>query len=217
MQDVCTERTDDTGSHCPGAIDELVAELAVICQERSFDRCLRAGRLVIDALYRGDLDLWRRRTTKIPAFRQLAKHPHLPLSASELYRCVATYEIVVRLEVHDRWPGITVSHIRTVVGLDPCQQEELLARAHEKRWSVSRMARETSGSRTEARENRGRPAMPHFVKILRNLRVLIEEPHGIAIDELMEDLEPMALDEIRQTLHTVQDFCADLERHLDST
>lgn len=213
MHDAGTVRSDDSSSHSPDVIEELVAELAVICQGRSFDRCLRAGRLVIDALYRGDLDLWRRRTTKTAAFRQLAKHPHLPLSPSELYRCIAAYEIVVRLEVHERWPGITVSHVRTVIGLDPCQQEELLALAHEKHWPVTRMARETSRSRTESRENRGRPAVPRVVKILRTLRCLLDEPSkGLAVGEMLEGLEPTTLDELRSTLHVVQGFCADLER-----
>lgn len=217
MHDVSTGRNGKTSSERPGVIDELVARLEVICQSRSYDRCLRAGRLVIDELYRGDLELWRKRTTKTPAFRQLAKHPRLPLSASELYRCVAAYEIVMRLQAHVRWPEITISHIRTVVGLNPCQQEQLLARAHEKRWSVTRLAREAARSRTDARENRGRPAVPRFIKIMRNLRRLLDEPrHSPGIGEMLDELEPMTQHEIRHTLHVVQSFCAELQRRLDN-
>lgn len=194
-------------------LDRLIDELDVIIQQRSFDRCLRAGRLVIDGLYGGDLGLWRRKTTKTLAFRQLAKHPRLPLSAAELYRCVATYEVVTRLETVARWPNLTISHIRTVIGLEPTRQEDLLERAHARRWSVLRLAREASGERQVGRENRGRPAVPRLVKILTELHRLVDDPHQArGLTELIDEMEPNRLDELRCAIDSVHGLCADLLR-----
>ncbi|HTE51775.1 MAG TPA: hypothetical protein VK698_13065 [Kofleriaceae bacterium] len=205
------------GDRASGAskLDQIVGELTIVCRERSFDRCVRAGRLVIDDLYRGDLDLWRRKTTKTLAFRQLAKHPRLPLSASELYRCVATYEIVTRFDTMIRWPRLTISHVRAVIGLEAELQQELLQRAHEKKWSVMRLAREASRARLAGRENRGRPAIPRVVKMLEELHRLVDDPHQTrGLVEVIDEMEPRRVEQLRSALSSVQGFCAELQRRL---
>jgi hypothetical protein len=117
-------------------IDDVVKQLNNVCRTSSLEFALRIGALVIHHLYRGDTAAWRRRGPKLYSFRRLAEHADLALSAGALCRCVAVFELCDRLNAASRWRRLGASHLRAVLDVPSAEQERLLERANDERWSV---------------------------------------------------------------------------------
>jgi hypothetical protein len=117
-------------------IDEVVQQINGICRSTSLEFALRVGSVIIHRFYGGNARGWRDRGPKVHSFRRLAAHPDLALSAGALYRCVAIFEMCDRLHAPSRWRRLGASHLRAVIGVPREQQEHLLTRANEERWSV---------------------------------------------------------------------------------
>lgn len=200
----------------PINLDSIIAELRQLCRLRSFERALGIGKLVIAELYGGDLELWRRKQTRLRSFRSLATHAELPLSASDLYRCVATYELVIRCDARTRWPALTLSHYRCMTGLELEDQVRLLQHASDKSWSAARLAREGRAVRAAGPERRGRPAAPTTARLLQHMGRLVQRVTSFddAAAQLPR-LDSEARRELRQALAAVRGFCSHLSPQIE--
>src|SRR4051794_34652916 len=130
---------DPTSCHSePEVSDEsiqlVVYQIGQICRDSSLEFALRVGAVVIHNFYDGEVNSWRGRGPKLHSFRRLARHPELPMSPAALYRCVAIFELCERLNAPARWRRLSASHLRTVLGLPPDAQEQLLATANKHHW-----------------------------------------------------------------------------------
>lgn len=198
------------------AFDSIIAELRQLCRLRSFERALGIGRLVIAELYDGDLELWQRKQTRLRSFRTLATHAELPLSASDLYRCVATYNLIVRCDARSRWPALTLSHYRCVTGLEFTDQVRLLQNASERSWSAARLAREGRAVRATGPERRGRPAAPTSARLLQHMGRLVQRV--MSFDDAAEQLTRLDSDarrELSEALTAVRGFCSRLSPQIE--
>jgi hypothetical protein len=147
----------------------LIRDLRALHRQAALDFALAAGRMVVDRLYHGDLDAWRTRGTRDGSFRELAlqldplKIPGL--SSSSLQRAVATYDLESRVGVSGR-PQLNASHAAAVIGLPDAVQERLLGQAEANDWSAVRLKQEAERRKSALSEptNRGRPALPAFVR-----------------------------------------------------
>jgi hypothetical protein len=73
------------------------------------------------------------------------------MSPGSLYRSVAIYELSARLGFA-RWKSLSASHLRLVLPLPEHEQSELLARADEEHWTLSRLEREVISIRSRCPE-----------------------------------------------------------------
>lgn len=165
-------------------VNQVVASIGELSRAAALDFALSVGCLIIDQLYGGDLNAWRSRGTKAMSFRKLAKHPELPMSPGALYRSVAIYELSARLGCA-RWQSLSASHLRLVLPLPPQEQSELLARADEERWTLSRLEREVvlvrtryPGKNLKGGRRRSSALLSQLRNIERALAVLGDPPFG---------------------------------------
>ncbi len=170
----------------PDEMRLVVRKLHEIARQSTLDYAIRVGSLIVHYFYAGDVDAWRSRGPKTSSFRSLASHPQLPMSASALYRCVATFEICERLNVVNRWKCLDASHLRVVLRLRAEDQSRLLAAADRERWSVQRLETESRGL-TPAR-SAGRRVKPRAVayasaleRLIRSSEVIEDSTDGSAL------------------------------------
>ena len=157
-------------------VDQVVHELNQIHGKATLDLALGMGEVIVQRFYRGDLTLWRRHKTKEISYRKLAARADhdLNVSATSLYRSVALCELISRLGprcVH----GLTMTHLRVVLGLPDERQAELLDVAAERKWSTQRFEQEIAELRTSLTKRRGRPPSPRLVRAVRKLVAFWQE------------------------------------------
>ena len=104
-----------------------------------------------------------------------------------LYRSAAIYEMSCRMDVR-QW-GLSMSHLRAVIGLPHAEQYRLLTTAHREHWTVRRMEKACAGSRQQTRSRPvGRPPSPALLKGLSRLNRAIEQTGQAPINP--EALDP---------------------------
>jgi hypothetical protein len=182
-------------------VDQVVKELNHLHGSATLDLALGMGRLIIQHFYRGDLTLWRRHRTKEVSFRKLAARADrdLNVSATTLYRSVALCELVSRVGMQ-RMAGLTMTHLRVVLGLPDDRQVELLDAAVEMKWSTQRFEDEIAGVRGALAQRRGRPPSPRMVRAVRKLVGIWKEVEKTLLHE--GDAEP-SLSEIQGVYQTL--------------
>jgi hypothetical protein len=126
-------------------VNQVVAELNMLCKSATFDFALSVGNLIVAKFYQGDVNAWRSRGPKDASFRTLSRHPDLPMSPSSLYRCVATYEVCQRIGIIS-WKHVSTSHIRVILPVPHEEQSRLLKAAEANRWPVGRLVRPAGSS-----------------------------------------------------------------------
>ena len=125
-------------------VDQVVHRLNALSKAATLEFSLAVGELVIRSLYTGDIVGFRQRKPKQhAALRRVARHPHLAMSASILYGCVAMYELCERLGIRS-WKHVSTSHLRLVLPLFPAEQERLLQEVEANRWPVRRLDEEVA-------------------------------------------------------------------------
>lgn len=197
-------------------VDALVRRIRVFAGSAALELAHRIGRAIIDEFYDGDLEQWRRRGTRDVSYRQLARHPNLPMSATSLYRSVAIYELSVRLHVQDRWRTLSAAHLRCVLGLPERMQVRLLETAATRGWDAVHLERETSNIRRRRTGGAGRPRLPRVIKSVRKLGRQVEDR-----DELFGDIDalrysdPETVEDLRDTLARIRRQLRELERRID--
>lgn len=197
------------GALTSDSVELAVAEIRQLSRVASLELALGIGEIVFRRIFDGDIELLRKTGRKHMSFRRLALHPDVPISASALWRCVATYELSERLPAVKRAKHIGVSHIREVFGLADTVQEKLLSRADSERWTVAEL---TEHARSNRQGHGGRPPKPALLRVLDTLFRVSTIPVGtfadrkaiakLSADEVMTGLE--ALEELGERLHELR-------------
>lgn len=160
------------------AVDQFVETLRGFCRAATVQFALDVGGLVINVFYGGDLAHWRAHGKGRPSLRRLAKRPDLPISAPQLYRCVAIYELSQRLPAISTWKHLGTSHVRTVLGLRPMDQEHLLEFAERERCTVAWLESEVRRIRHGEGKLRGRPPLSLHSKQLLSIERWLDDCPG---------------------------------------
>lgn len=193
------------GTQRPGltddAVEKALAQIRHIARVSSLQLALDVGEVVFETIFDGDAVLLRSRGPKHTSFRRLALHPELPMSASNLWRAVAIYELSRRLPDLSRTTHLGVCHVRAVLGLPPQEQEQLLARAESERWDVSRLETQASARR---RGHGGRPRKLEVLKALDKLRGVAALPLSTFSDK--RALRRMSGEEVDVALETLNEL-----------
>lgn len=173
-----------------------LVELARAIDRRSdqsaLDFSLAVGHMIIQGIFGGNLAAWRTRGDRDLSFRKLARMTQV--SASRLYRSAAIYEMSCRMDVR-KW-GLTVSHLRAVIGLSHTDQHRLLTLSRREGWTVRRLEQICSEHRQRQRIRPvGRPPSPALLKGLSRLNraIALTDQAPITLDSLRPDQRRLAL------------------------
>jgi hypothetical protein len=189
-------------------VDQVVSEINALQNRASLEAALGIGKIVIDRFYGGDLSIWRLHSAKEASFRTLAARADqdLWISATSLYRAVALYELERRIGI-TKFAGLTMTHLRIVLGLPEDKQTELLQLAEENRWSSERLERATLEMRGKMGKRTGRPASPPLFKAFRRLFAVWKHIEEVVHEEDSPELSiaqaqslHVAIDELRGRL-----------------
>jgi hypothetical protein len=193
-------------------VDRVVRELNQLHSRATLETALKMGELIVERFYGNDLTAWRQKRAKEVSFRRLAARADVDLrvSATLLYRAVALYELKCRLG-EERLAGLSMTHLRAVLGLAEEDQTALLAAAEQRQWSTERLEEEAMRVRGAMVQRRGRPPAPAIVKAFRRVvgswkyvECALEQQSGAelspgetqslyrAVDEMKTRLEKMA-------------------------
>lgn len=183
-------------------VERVVRDLRAMSEIATLELAMSVGRLVVERMFGGSLGAWRRRGKSDPTFAQLAKHPDLPMSAASLYRAVCIYEMVQNLPAISAWKWLTVSHLRSVIGLPVAEQERILSLAHANRWTVRQLERESAQVRARTNRRGGRPRVDPAVKVARKLQRILERE--------VRDIDTSDSDELQQAICAIRDRCDEL-------
>jgi hypothetical protein len=164
------------------------------------------GRLIIERLFRGDLALWRARGRKHVSFRKLEAHPDLPFRASTLSRAVAIYMLSQRRADLMALRHVGPSHLHEIACLGEKDQDRLLQRAEEEKWSIRKLRQEVGRVVTTGDSRRERA--PGFAKWLRRARTDVS---ARVLTSELECVGRLELDESRELLETTRDLLHQLE------
>ena len=129
------------------------------------------GRIILQRFHGGDVQRWRSHAHGKVTLRELAARlDGCGLSATSLYRAIATH---VFLEEHPemrRLERITPTHMRYVLPLPEPRQTELLRQADACGWSVNDLRREAGNDRT-ARKRPAKPAPDLFERVAQMTKI----------------------------------------------
>ena len=160
---------------------ELAQAIDHRSEQSALDFSLAVGSMIIQGIFGGNLAAWRTRGSRDLSFRKLARLTRV--SASCLYRSTAIYEMSCRMDVR-QW-GLTVSHLRAVIGLSHTDQHRLLTLSRREGWTVRRLEQICAEHRQRQRIRPvGRPPSPALLKGLSRLSRAIE----------LTDQAPLTLD-----------------------
>jgi hypothetical protein len=205
---------DHDASAMENQIDQVVLKLHALARKAGLSFAISAGRLIVESFYGGAIDSWREKGIKNVSFRRLARRPDLPMSATSLYRCVAIYDLYIRLPALSEWRHVTVSHARAVLPLSMGMQETMLERAEEKRWSVATLEAEVNALRP-IHSRRPRSDTPPVVKMLHRLRLALDDERSTAT---LATANASSFGDVQllDTLQRIRTRCEELESRIRS-
>ena len=195
-------------------LDEVATKIRALQREATLELALGIGKIIIEDLYRGDVEAWRDRGAKDTSFRRLVAREDLGISRASLQRSVAIYHLCETLGV-STWRHLGVSHLRAVFGLDKKVQERLLAKADDKRWTVAHLEKEAKKARRKSGRRGGRTPLPSFQKSIARLARIAEKKEELfgGIEQL-DELEPEQAETLYQQVLTVKLACEALQEKL---
>jgi HTH domain found in ParB protein len=196
-------------------VDRLVIELNELQSRATLNLAIRMGALIIERVYGGDLSTWREHRAKETSFRRLAARSRrdLRVSPTFLYRAVALYELTRRLGER-AVAGLTMTHLRVVLGLPDDEQARLLGAAATQSWSSERLEREAVRVRAMLVNRRGRPPSPPLVKAVRKLVSCWNDVEASLGSMENRDLSSTELQRVRMTVSDITQRLERLGRHL---
>jgi len=204
-------------------VDATALDISRLHRAHGLEFACAVGQLVVDRFYGGDMDAMRRRRRGCPSLRRLAEHPALPMSASSLYRAIAIFGVVERVESSARWSHLGPSHVRAVLSLPHERQVALLEAAEAGAWTVERLAlavQEAKADRQRGAEGRhrgGRPPLPRFVKTIRALSKLADPDEALYGDlDRAAQLAREEREQLQAVLAKMKARCAELDRALSA-
>jgi hypothetical protein len=186
-------------------VESVVRELNELHRTATLDFALKVGHIITQRFYNGDLTVWRSHTVKEASFRKLAGRAdsELHLSATTLYRAVALYELCERVDVSFR-KHLGVAHLRAVLGLSADQQHLLLRAARDSDWTAQQVQAAAAKLRNKV-NGRGRPRLLPFVRTVRRLSRLLDDPDaGLAGLEHADQLARTEVMMIRRQLTAIR-------------
>lgn len=148
-------------------VELAVSEIRHLARKAALDLALEVGEIVFRHVFEADLDLVKDQGVKHASFRRLALHPDLPMSASSLWRSVATFELFQRQPWLRECKHVGATHVQAVLGLPPRDQERLLGRAERERLKATDLREQAAARRKGAG---GRPPKLQILKALDSLR-----------------------------------------------
>jgi hypothetical protein len=192
-------------------IEHVVAKLKLLSRQKTLEYTLLVGRLIVETLYKGDIELVRSRGRKESSFRRLANHPELPFSAVSLWRCVATYHLVQTMPEVLAAEHLSATHVRVVLQLPVEQQRDLLNQAESQRWTSHQLEVAVRRTRTPAAlgGREGRAAGRVMDRALRNLEGALAELGS------RQALEPTQVEELQTRILGARRALAECEARLE--
>lgn len=198
-------------------VRETILRLRDLTRGAALAFAFEVGRVVVDSLYDGDLQIWRKREKKDHALRSLAACPDLPISVSALYRALAIYEMAKRTGVDVlQLEHLGVSHLRALLTVAPKVQRQLLEQAESQEWTVSRLEQEVASLRDGSRAKGGRKAIPKYLKAIRKIYQLTAPESWEGFEELPR-LSTSEREELAAKLSQAKHRLQQLERLLPTT
>jgi hypothetical protein len=197
----------DDLSRAEGEIEIVVAHIRRLARTASLEYALRVGAVIVHHFYDGDMNSWRAKGPKNNSFRQLARHPELPLSAGALYRCVALFELCDRLDAPSRWGQLGASHFRLVLGLPQNIQERMLTQANKHRWSVKVFQEAVQRERPMRATTGGRRVERPITRSLKAIRKCLQG-HG----DVMANADDVSNRDLQESLRLVDEIKCCLDR-----
>jgi hypothetical protein len=190
-------------------VDQVVSELNALQNQATLNLALRMGALIVERFYGGDLGVWRQHRAKETSFRKLSARARrdLRVSPTFLYRAVALFELASRLG-QAAVAGLTVTHLRVVLGLRDEDQAALLGAASAQGWSSERLEREAVKVRAQLLNRRGRPPAPPLLKAVKRFVVSWNQVEASLGASQAGDL---SADELRTVYGTVSELGQRLE------
>jgi hypothetical protein len=199
------------GARGDQAVELTIGRLNRICRNATLSFTLEVGRTVIQGLYHGDLSPWRSRCRKSTSLRKLANHPALPMSPSALFRCIAIYEVCMRMGGVSQWKHLSTCHVRAVLNVPERLQQSMLLRAEDERWSVNRLEREAASLALPPARG-GRRRRPRLEKTLQGLERLVDiEGRLVGSEDAIDGLEQGFAHDLLGRLAKVRRACESLE------
>ncbi len=193
-------------------VEVALAQIRLVARTASLQLALDVGEIVFFAFFDGDPAKLRERGPKDMSFRRLALHPELPMSATNLWRAVAIYELSSRFSLVRRSKHIGITHVRVVLGLPEPDQEELLLRAENERWHVSHLQAQAQLRR---KGSGGRPRKPAILKTLDALRRVAGLPVSVFADRrAVRRLGDEDVDVALETLRELEERTTELRKVL---
>jgi DNA-binding NarL/FixJ family response regulator len=201
-------------------VERVVLQLNALCKATTLNFALAVGGLIIRQFFGGDLRYWRSREQKHElSLRRLARHPHLPMSVSALYRSIAIYELCERLDIKS-YRHVSTSHIRLVLPLPAEEQTRLLQLTESNRWTVRRLDEEAQAirSRYPSSSDHARGGRNHHSPLraaLHLVRRCVDAVVSLASDETSEgEYSPEQVRDAVELLREAARACALLETRL---
>jgi hypothetical protein len=171
-------------------VDTLVEDLRKVYCGAGTMLMVRVGKLVLECLYGGDVDLWRARGRKDASFRKLAEHPQLPFSRANLARAVGIYVLSLRRPDLFELQGVGPCHLREILALDATSQDRLLTETSKNGWSVCRLHEEVGRSKGPSASRTASMAQLAFADLLRSWRSDLENRRLLKDVDRLDRLDP---------------------------
>jgi hypothetical protein len=186
-------------------VDQVVVELNQLQARVTLETAIEMGRIIVTRFYGGDLRDWREHRSKEVSFRRLAARAErdLAVSPSNLYRAVALYELTRRLNIGAD-STLTMTHLRSVVGLTEEHQTALLASARAMHWSSERLEREAARVRSTMTQRRGRIPSPPAIRAARKLVRTWQHLESAIDDQAVLHLSAEELQSLYRTMNEVR-------------
>lgn len=182
-------------------VESALARIRHVARASSLQLALDVGEIVFTTIFGGDAAAFRARGPKHTSFRRLALHPELPMSASNLWRAVAIYELSLRFPALVSAQHLGVCHVRAVLGLPAAEQERLLNRAEKERWALSRLEAQAARQR---KGQGGRPPKLEVLKALDSLRRVATLPMATFADE--KAVKRLSQEDVQVALETLNEL-----------
>jgi hypothetical protein len=195
-------------------VDALIRDLRHLHRAAGLELMVGIGRLIVDRLYAGDVEVWRSRGRKDTSFRKLAAHPELPFQASTLYRAVEIYLLAQRRPDVALLKRVGPSHLQEILGVDKDLQDHLLDRAEAEGWSTRRLREEVRGGRRL--DGHAPLRVPTFQRCVSQLRDRVDARALLTDIDCVDSLDVEAAGEMLGVVRTLCQQAESLARRLSA-
>ncbi len=191
----------------PSAIDRAAVRIASIRRLHSIASACAVGAIIVEEIYRGDLEAFRSRATKDDSLRKLAAHPRLESSAATLWRAVGVFALCERMPRFREPNHVGLAHLYAVLGLATEDQGRLLQLAETERWTKSELLERVAAVRPTTTDRAAKSALNRQVAQLRRVVAL-------PLPDVDEKIASSRLAEIERLLEEVDQWTGALRERL---